>query len=390
MRHRRTAGPWANDVHIVTDVPSTYRVHLFRALSRALTERGVGFRVSFLSRHQRHRVWSEASGSYGFRHSFGWGPAVYPRDNLPVHINPGVWARTMVDPGTWLVLGGAWYQPAVLGSVYCAHPRHMLLWTENAERMTFSSSSPVERVRRNAYEHFGGFVVPGTRADDHARSLSGRRSVRLPNTVDESLFRDRVSAMRADRGAMRAVWNLGEEPVLLWPTRLVRAKGVVPFLEAIRGVTGEFTLLVAGDGVLADEVAACILRLGLGDRVRLIGKVSQEQMLELYTVSDALLLASLFDPYPLSTIEALWSGLPLLLSERVGSVPEVLDAGSNGWSFDPSRPERAAEALASLLEVGRSRLEAMGSRSREIACERFETEHVASRFAEDLLDSFPP
>lgn len=379
-----------NDVHIVTDIPNAYRVHLFRALSGALAGRGVGFRVSFLARRQRHRIWSEASGSYGFRHSFGWGPVAYPRDNLPVHINPGVWARTVLDPGTWLVLGGAWYQPAVLGSVYCAHPRHMLLWTENAERMTFSSSSRVERVRRDAYEHFGGFVVPGTRADDYARALSGRRSIRLPNTVDESLFRDRVSAMRANREATRASWDLGEELVLLWPTRLVQAKGVVPFLEAIRGVAGEFTLLVAGDGVLASEVAACIRKHGLGDRVRLIGKASQEQMLELYSVSDALLLASLFDPYPLSTIEALWSGLPLLLSERVGSVPEVLEVGSNGWSFDPSRPERVEEALAALLEAGRSRLEAMGSRSREMARERFETADVASRFAEDLLDSFPP
>lgn len=378
-----------NDAHLVTDIPNTYRVHLFRAMGEALAARGVGFRVTFLARHQRYRVWAEASGPFGFRHAFGSGPTLYPRHDLPVHINPGLLAQILRNPGTWLMLGGSWYQPAVLGAAYLARPRHLLLCSENADRMTFSDSGPVERVRRNVHDRVQGFVVPGQRADAHAQSFARHPSIRLPNTVDESLFRDRVAAMRRDRETLRARWNIGDAPALLWPARLIPVKGVVPFLEAIRDLPGEFTVLLAGDGILAEGVGDCIDRAGLGSRVRTLGRVRQDQMLELYAASDALLLASLFDPYPLSTIEALWAALPLVLSDRVGSVPEVLEEGTNGWVFDPTDAEGIRSTLGTLVATGRADLAAMGEASKRLAEQRFETARVADTFAASLLEVFP-
>lgn len=375
------------DVHVVTDIPSTYRIHLFRALRRALDQRDVELRVSFLARGQRNRNWSSGAGEFGFPHSFGRGPTLYLRHDLPVHINVGVWARTIQRPGTWLVLGGSWYHPAVLGSALFARPQYLLLWTENAERQTFSADSLVERVRQRALARIEGYVVPGERAEAHATTFGNHRAIRLPNTVDESLFRDRVAELRRERDRLRSDLGVGTERVLLWPTRLIASKGVLPFLEVIARARGEFRVVVAGDGVLSGEVAARAAAGDLSSKVRLLGKVDQGRMLDLYALSDVLLLPSLFDPYPLSTIEAAWAGLPLLLSDRVGSVPEILDG--NGWVFDPADGAAAAAALEACLEAGSAELGIMGDRSRALASTGFDTATVAGRFAAELLEAFP-
>ena len=95
------------DLHIVTDVPSAYRVHLFRRLHRAMSAQGCGMRVTFLARRQRHRVWTSVSGALGFPHTFASGPTLYVRRDLPLHITPVAWWRTMNHPATWLLLGGS-------------------------------------------------------------------------------------------------------------------------------------------------------------------------------------------------------------------------------------------------------------------------------------------
>lgn len=50
-------------------------------------------------------------------------------------------------------------------------------------------------------------------------------------------------------------------------------------------------------------------------------------------------MPSLSDPNPLTCVEAVWAGLPLLVSNHVGNYPEIVEIGKNGFVFDYSNTD---------------------------------------------------
>jgi glycosyltransferase involved in cell wall biosynthesis len=85
-------------------------------------------------------------------------------------------------------------------------------------------------------------------------------------------------------------------------------------------------------------------------------------------------LPSTDEPWGLVANEAIRFGLPLVLSDAVGSAPVLLDG--NGASFDPARPDHLREAL---LKVLANKAE-MSARSLELAAT-----YTAERQARDML-----
>lgn len=117
-----------------------------------------------------------------------------------------------------------------------------------------------------------------------------------------------------------------------------------------------------GSGDMDRDLAACVERLGLSDRVRLLG--SREDVIDLYQAADLFLLPSLSEGMPLSVLEAQALGLPCLLSDAIP--PEVvftelpvffpLSAGAEAWAdrlaqMAGSLPPRAGRTEALLASI---------------------------------------
>jgi glycosyltransferase involved in cell wall biosynthesis len=112
-------------------------------------------------------------------------------------------------------------------------------------------------------------------------------------------------------------------PLLAFAGRLTRAKALEVAFGAIEQVEG-VTLLVAGDG----EERAALERLA-GERVRFVGALPRERVLELFAAADASVLSSSWENFPHSLVEALAVGAPVIAT-RVGGVPEIVEDGVNG------------------------------------------------------------
>ncbi len=93
-----------------------------------------------------------------------------------------------------------------------------------------------------------------------------------------------------------------------------------------------------------------------------------------YALADCFVLPSLWEEWGLVVNEAMACGLPVVVSETVGSAEDLVLPGDNGFHFDPTRPETLAEALA-LLESDPELRTRMGARSQamiaEWGCQRF-------------------
>jgi glycosyltransferase involved in cell wall biosynthesis len=129
---------------------------------------------------------------------------------------------------------------------------------------------------------------------------------------------------------------------------------------AARGLA--FDLLIAGDGPERKPLEKQARTLGL-DRVRFLGSLPTNKLPELYAAADIFVLPSDHEPWGAVTCEAAACRLPLVLSDRVGAAPDVLEDGVSGHLFPAGDEEALAGALERLLEdpAKRRRMGAMSA-----------------------------
>jgi glycosyltransferase involved in cell wall biosynthesis len=165
-------------------------------------------------------------------------------------------------------------------------------------------------------------------------------------------------------------------PVTLLSVGRLRApKGFVTLVRATAGL--EARLRIAGDGPDRPALEAEIDRLGLSDHVELLG--TRDDVPELLASSDVFVLSSDSEGLPMSVLEAMAAGLPVIAS-AVGGVPEAVRDGETGALVPPRDSAALARALRRLVAdpALRERLGDAGRRrvEEEFSLARFEREHL--------------
>jgi glycosyltransferase involved in cell wall biosynthesis len=117
-------------------------------------------------------------------------------------------------------------------------------------------------------------------------------------------------------------------PTLAFAGRLTAQKSLRVALEAVAAVDG-VTLLIAGEGDERPALERDVAELGLGDRVRFLGPLPRERVVELFRTADASILSSSWENFPHTVVEALAAGTPVLATSA-GGVAEVVRDGENG------------------------------------------------------------
>jgi glycosyltransferase involved in cell wall biosynthesis len=264
---------------------------------------------------------------------------------------------------TWFALS-----PAVLRGL--ARARLPVVLTVHNYRLTCVSANLL-RDGRPCQDCLGRSPLPGVRhrcyrdsavasaAVAATISLARRREVYHRDVaailVPSSHARDLLAVAGLPRERMHVVPNVvpdrsvGTDPApstsrkVLYVGRLTREKGVDVLLEAWRSARPEGMVLeVAGEGALAPDVSAT-------DGVRLLGRLSPEQVAERMRVARAVVVPSVWDePFGLVVAEAFAAGRPVLAAHS-GALPELLAAAdSTHWLVEPGAAAAWAHALREL------------------------------------------
>jgi glycosyltransferase involved in cell wall biosynthesis len=112
---------------------------------------------------------------------------------------------------------------------------------------------------------------------------------------------------------------------------------------------------------------------------------NSEELRRLYQTADLFVLPSLGECFGLVTVEAMASGLPVIMSD-VGGYADLVEHGGNGLVVPSGDTRELGEAIGTLLGSGARRV-AMGNRSRQIAEERFNVETNADKMLSILKSS---
>jgi len=165
----------------------------------------------------------------------------------------------------------------------------------------------------------------------------------------------------------------GEEQVILYLGRLAEEKGLLLLLGAVANLQTldpKFQILIVGDGPQHEALAQRATDLGLGDRVRFVGRVSYAETPKYYQAADLFVLPSTaWEGLPMTIIEAMAASLPVVAS-RIGGIPSAVLDGETGLLVEPGHVEELATALTNLLADDRLRSR-MGQRGREVVVARF-------------------
>jgi glycosyltransferase involved in cell wall biosynthesis len=163
----------------------------------------------------------------------------------------------------------------------------------------------------------------------------------LRNGVETTLFHP-----PEDRAAARAALRL-TQPTLMSVGWLIERKGHHRIIEAMPALPG-YTLLIVGEGPERANLAALIERLGLADRVRLLGARPHTELPMLYGVADALVLASSREGWANVLLEAMACGTPVIASNIWGN-PEVVRSSDAGVIMSHNTPEGIVGATRALF-----------------------------------------
>ncbi|MFC0408640.1 glycosyltransferase family 4 protein [Roseomonas elaeocarpi] len=240
-------------------------------------------------------------------------------------------------------------------------------------------------------EWFGGkltdvfMTVSEEEARDARRLGIARHAVSCGNGRDPAVFHPDPEA----RAALRAEFRTPAEAcVVVAVSRLVRHKGYPELLAAMEAVPGA-TLWVVGERLSSDhgeDMEPFFAHAGrmLGPRLRRLGY--RHDVARVLAAADIFTLPSHFEGLPMSVIEAMLSGLPVVSTDIRGPREMVVE-GETGFLVPPHEAEPLAEALARL--AGDPALRArMGEAGRARALQLYTERHVVGRTL-DLL-GLPP
>nr|WP_253904641.1 glycosyltransferase family 4 protein [Adlercreutzia sp. ZJ473] len=222
--------------------------------------------------------------------------------------------------------------------VYTAHGFHFY---DGAPLANWLLWYPVERLM----SHFTDVLVTINREDhERAERFARCRVEYVPGVgVDLSRF-----AAAKPRGPKRSELGIGDDNfAILSVGDLIPRKNQRAIVEALPLLPGAVRLVVCGEGSERESLLEQARELGVSDRISLLG--FRDDMAGIMAACDCLVFPSVHEGLPVSVMEAMASGLPVVASSIRGVDPDLLVDRENGLLLSEATPEAIASAVSELM-----------------------------------------
>ncbi len=242
--------------------------------------------------------------------------------------------------------GGALLPAAYAGAH--RYDRPFIFWASIWHQPRSAAHAVALPVTRRIFRHSDAVLAYGEHVRRFVASIRGRDSdvFVAPQSVEPELFRRTVSDEEV--AAFRTAHGLGQGPLVLYAGRLVPEKGVEVIAQAWPEVSGDATLVVIGDGPLAQRVAAL-------PRTRALGPLPRRELPAAYAASAFALLPSIptprfKEPWGLVCNEAFEQARPMIATTAVGAAAGGLVRDrETGLVIAPNDPAALARSIYLLL-----------------------------------------
>jgi glycosyltransferase involved in cell wall biosynthesis len=224
---------------------------------------------------------------------------------------------------------------------------------------------------------------------DAVRRHADSQAENIPPGVDVDLFRPVWEGPAGGAGVdtargrelLRARYGLdGAAVVFAFSGRMIPIKNLSFLVESFRlaaAADPRPILALLGDGPSQRDVLDQVRRAGLQSRVLAPGRLTRDDLIRHYQMSDALIVSSTYENFPMVTLEAMACGLPVIAT-RVGGLPQQIDDGADGVLVESGKVAELSSAIRRLAAAAEERM-AMGRRGREKVVAQYHWLRTAER-----------
>jgi len=212
--------------------------------------------------------------------------------------------------------------------------------------------------------HAVGVICVSRDLELRSKRLGAKQTFVIPNPIDLSSFHQTVDIQRK----LHSVVSVAN---------LIPTKGIRTLLEASSRIP-EVELYIVGEGPERANLEELCEHLGIQNRTRFTGLISQQEVARHLLSSAIFVLPSLTEGVPRSMLEAMWCGT-FVIATNVGGIPDIIADGVNGLLVKPNDVEALTRAIRRALEdpdlVERS------TRRNRILVQRFEIRSAGKEIA---------
>ena len=232
----------------------------------------------------------------------------------------------------------------------------------------------------------------GQLSAEYFRRYGGKKIVISPHFVDNNFFFNGIGVWAQQRDELRGMWHIPDAAFcFVFCGKFQQIKRSLDILHALKLLIKSFEtpfgglpvhLLMVGDGEQRSACEALVSDLNLP--VTFTGFLNQNEVTKAYAVSDCLILASESETWGLVVNEAMACGLPVIVSDACGCVPDLIVAGETGYSFPCGDVEALADRMRRMAtdQEGRRRM-SEGARQH---ISSFSVERAADTLLKAILD----
>lgn len=210
----------------------------------------------------------------------------------------------------------------------------------------------------------------------------------VPNGVDLKNFKTAKPLARAKFGYTK------DDVILVYSGRIALEKNLPFLIESFTGIAKAIPnvhLLLIGGGVqqFEEEIETLINELNFSNRIQWVGKIPYDQLPQHLAMCDIFVTASVTEVHPLSVIEAMGAGLPVMGIESVG-VGDTIEDDVTGFLSTDDLPAFTAKLTRLCLDPNLRAKMSKSARQASSAYAIEQTTKLMARFYETMIDGSRP
>lgn len=193
-------------------------------------------------------------------------------------------------------------------------------------------------------------------AQNFLKEYYNREMFVTPIGLDQTKFQDGLEI------SYRKKLGIENKKVLLYIGNFEARRNVYFLIDVLKKLPSEYVLIMAGKGVLFDDVKKKIERDQLQERCLLLGSLSQNELPSLYRESDLFLLATNYEIYGMVILESMYFGTPVLTTISAGS-QMLIDDDVDGFLQNELDASLWTKKIKTIFE--QNRIEVAGVKAKE-------------------------
>lgn len=379
------------NIVIYTNILTPYRKYFYDLINIECKKNGDNFNLIVMANTEKGRNWNYDDFKSDYTTLLS--AITINIKDINIHYNKELKSKLEILKPDIVICAGSYLCP---GTWTIANLKEKLkykciYWSEshlNEKRNYNSIKIKIrELIRNKFYKKYDGFLYAGEMSKRFINkyALKDTKYFFLPNLIENKIYMQALGLRENKIVEIKKKYNIEKEKyIFICPARLIPVKGICEFLEIIKNSTlkDKFIILIAGDGELRSKINNIAKKFKIN--IYFMGFLNQIKLVELYAISDCFLLTSLSDANPLTCIEALWSGLPLFISNHCGNYPEVIVQGENGYVFNYNNKDEVLKMFEEVITKSELWKENAKNKSLEIAQKIYNPFVAVKRLLEEL------